>query len=387
MNRQSPFAAAPVLVAFLAACGGATTSHSTTPAPAASSASASASNVATSPASMAHTASSEGANPVPRIQWGLVMHGGAGTITRENMTPELERQIQGKMTEAMRAGYAVLRDGGSSVDAVVAAITVLENSPLFNAGKGAVFTAEGTNTLDSSIMDGFALTAGAVAGVEHVANPIQLARLVMTKSPHVLLAGAGAEEFARTQGIPMVDPSYFYTENRWRALQRVKEQEKADTVSLRDGAPTGEAPMETISHIDKFGTVGVVALDRQGHIAAGTSTGGMTNKKWGRVGDSPIIGAGTYAGPNCGVSGTGWGEFYIRNVVAYDICARMKYEHIPLERAAHEVIWEELEAQEPETGGIISLDGEGHVVMMFNTPGMYRGYVDQDGKVTTAIYK
>jgi beta-aspartyl-peptidase (threonine type) len=302
---------------------------------------------------------------VPRIEWGLVMHGGAGTITRAQMTPELEADYRSTMERAMRAGHAALRDGGSSLDAVVATINILEDSPLFNSGKGAVFTAEGTNSLDASIMDGATLRAGAVAGVTRVKNPITLARLVMEESPHVLLAGAGAEEFARLQGVEMVDPAYFHTDTRWRQLQEAKRVERGEEAG-------GSAAGDPSSHASKFGTVGVVALDRQGGLAAGTSTGGMTNKKWGRIGDSPIVGAGTYAGPSCGVSSTGWGEYFIRNVVAYDICARMEYKGITLERAAHEVIMERLEAQEPETGGIVSLDSAGHVVMMFNSQGMYR---------------
>ena len=298
----------------------------------------------------------------PEIEWGLVVHGGAGTITRESMTPELEAQYRAKLTEAMQAGYRALAGGGSSLDAVVATITVLEDSPLFNAGKGAVFTAEGRNELDASIMYGPTLEAGAVAGVTTVRSPITLARRVMEASPHVLLAREGAETFAREQGLEMVDPSYFYTERRWQQLQEAQEDEK-------------------------MGTVGVVALDRNGAIAAGTSTGGMTNKRWGRIGDSPIIGAGTYAGARCGVSSTGWGEFFIRNVVAYDVCARMKYKNISLQQAAHEVIMQELESQEPDTGGIIALDADGHVVMMFNTAGMYRGYIDSEGEVVTEIYQ
>lgn len=298
----------------------------------------------------------------PRIRWGLVMHGGAGTITPESMTPDLEAQFRDKMTEAMRAGHQVLAGGGSSLDAVVAVIVVLEDSPLFNAGKGAVFTADGTNSLDASIMSGSTLEAGAVAGVTTVRNPITLARRVMDASPHVLLAGAGAERFADEEGIERVDPSYFHTDRRWRQLEAAREAEK-------------------------HGTVGVVALDRTGAIAAGTSTGGTTNKKWGRVGDSPIIGAGTYAGDRCGVSATGKGEYFIRNVVAYDICARMEYKGITLREAAEEVIMQRLEAQADDTGGVVALDGAGHVVMTFNTSGMYRGYVNEDGVIVTEIYR
>ncbi len=316
----------------------------------------------------------------PRIEWGLVMHGGAGTITRSSMTPEVEREFTETMEVAMQAGHAVLREGGGSLDAVIATITVLEESPLFNAGRGAVFTADGTNSLDASIMYGPTLAAGAVAGVTHVKSPITLARAVMEHSPHVMLAGAGAEEFAMLHDIELVDPSYFYTEHRWRALERAREAEKTGN----DDAAA--APGRSVN-AHRFGTVGVVALDRTGAIAAGTSTGGMTNKKWGRIGDSPVIGAGTYANDNCGISATGWGEYFIRNVVAYDICARMKYRDISLQQSAHEMIMEQLEAQEPETGGIVGLDGDGNIVMVFNSPGMYRGYVGADGIVHTAIYR
>jgi L-asparaginase / beta-aspartyl-peptidase len=322
------------------------------------------------------------------IEWGLVVHGGAGTITPENMTPELEAEYRGAMEEAMRAGHAVLRDGGSSLDAVVAAIQVFEDSPLFNSGRGAVFTAEGTNSMDASIMYGPTLAAGAIAGVMHVRHPISLAREVMEASPHVMLSGEQAEEFGELRGVEMVDPSYFHTERRWQQLQDAKAREAA---SQANGAGTeglaADRPAIDDGNASKFGTVGVVALDREGAIAAGTSTGGMTNKKWGRIGDSPIIGAGTYAGPECGVSATGWGEYFIRNVVAYDICARMDYKEITLAQAAHEVIMERLEAQEPETGGIVSLDGDGNISMTFNSAGMYRGYVDADGEPVTAIYR
>ena len=331
------------------------------------------------PAAVASAAPSSDA---PRIDWGLVMHGGAGTITRESMTPAMERQFTETMEAAMRAGHAVLRDGGSSLDAVVATINVLEDSPLFNAGRGAVFTAEGTNSLDASIMYGPTLAAGAVAGVTRVTNPIPLARAVMERSPHVLLSGAGAEEFARLRGIELVDPSWFYTEHRWRALEEARRAEQGGGDDDASQAGAGRS-----SNAAKFGTVGVVAMDRTGAIAAGTSTGGMTNKKWGRIGDSPVIGAGTYASADCGVSATGWGEYFIRNVVAYDICARAKYLGIPVEESARRMIMEQLEAQEPETGGIVALDGDGRVVMMFNSPGMYRGWVGADGMPHTAIYR
>ena len=322
-------------------------------------------------------APSSGVVAADRLEWGLVLHGGAGTVQRGSLTPEREREYRGAMEAALRAGHAELARGGSALDAVVAAITIMEDNPLFNAGRGAVFTAEGTNSLDAGIMDGATLRAGAVAGVMRVKNPIQLARLVMEQSPHVMLSGAGAEEFAELRGLELVDPSYFYTEGAWRALERVRERERRER-----GDTTG-----ALGSDQKFGTVGVVALDRQGNIAAGTSTGGMTNKRWGRIGDSPIIGAGTYANASCGISATGWGEYFIRNVVAYDVCARMRYRGIPLAQSARAMIMEQLEAQAPGTGGIIGLDGDGNVIATFNTSGMYHGWIDQDGRVRTGIYR
>jgi beta-aspartyl-peptidase (threonine type) len=298
-------------------------------------------------------------------EWVLVIHGGAGTILREEMTPEEEEAVRGAMTEALQAGTAVLERGGAGLDAVEAAIRVMEDSPLFNAGKGAVFTNAGTNELDASIMDGATGKAGAVTGVTHVKNPISLARLVMEKSPHVMLAGEGAEEFALEQGMELVPAAYFFTEDSWESLQRVREREReaAEPQSRRPDAV-------------HFGTVGAIALDRARNLAAGTSTGGMTNKRWGRIGDSPIIGAGTYAdnAMGCAVSGTGHGEFFIRNVVAYNICARKQHDEISLADAADQVIMEVLVAQDGD-GGVIALDREGNIAMPFNTPGMYRGHI------------
>jgi len=299
----------------------------------------------------------------PRIEWGLVLHGGAGTIPKEDRTPEREQAYRAGLAEALRAGHQVLQDGGASLDAVAAALVVLEDSPLFNAGKGAVFTADGTNTLDASIMDGATLRAGAVAGVTDVKNPILLARLVMEQSPHVMLSGAGAERFAREQGMPSMPREYFFTERRWKELQEVQAEERRD---------------------EKAGTVGAVALDRAGRLAAGTSTGGMTNKKWGRIGDSPVIGAGTYANARCAVSGTGWGEYYIRNAVAYDICARVEYAGVPIATAATDVVMTKLPRQQKDTGGVIAMDGDGRLVTPFNTAGMYRGWIDHDGRITVA---
>jgi L-asparaginase / beta-aspartyl-peptidase len=268
------------------------------------------------PSSQATSAASAGEAPVA-----IVIHGGAGTITRDAMTPEREREYTDRLTEALQAGHHILAGGGSSLDAVVAAINVMEDSPLFNAGRGAVFTAEGTNELDASIMEGATLNAGAVAGVKRVKNPINLARLVMEESPHVLMAREGAEHFGEQHRVEMVDPSYFHTDHRWEALQRALQR---DEISLSED----EVEVMQAEHPDDFklGTVGAVALDAQGNLAAGTSTGGMTAKRFGRIGDSPIIGAGTYAeNESCAVSATGHGEYFIRAAVAYDICARMKY--------------------------------------------------------------
>src|SRR5690606_33049898 len=324
----------------------------------------------------------------------IVIHGGAGTITRASMTPEMEAEYRAKLEEALRAGYAVLESGGTSLDAVVAAIGVMEDSPLFNAGKGAVFTSEGTNELDASIMDGATLEAGAVAGVKRVKNPITLARAVMERSPHVMMIGIGAETFAAEQGIELVEPEYFFTQRRWDALQRIKAQEAKAASDVHGSLPVvgpdaglALAPAEEPFPDDrKFGTVGAVALDRHGNLAAGTSTGGMTNKRFGRVGDAPIIGAGTYASQNCAVSATGHGEFFMRNVVAYDICARMAYTGVSLERAAHQVVMERL-VQQGGDGGIIAMDASGNYTLTFNSEGMYRGYVGPDGRTTVAIYR
>ena len=318
------------------------------------------------PALQAPTVDGRESDAGPRVEWGMVIHGGAGTILRERMTPEVEQEYRTALTESLRAGHRVLQDGGSSLDAVIAAIVPLEDSPLFNAGRGAVFTADGVNSLDASIMDGATLRAGAVAGVTDVKNPILLARLVMEKSPHVMLSGSGAERFAREQGIPSTPKEWFFTERRWKELQDAKAAEARPA--------------------DSHGTVGAIALDRSGRLAAGTSTGGMTNKKWGRIGDSPIIGAGTYANARCAVSGTGWGEYFIRNAVAYDICARVEHGNVPMARAAADVIMTKLPQQEKDTGGVIAMDGEGHIATPFNTAGMYRGWIDSTGAVTVAIF-
>ena len=302
----------------------------------------------------------------------LVIHGGAGVIKRE-MSPAREKAVRAALTQALQKGYAQLKSGKTAVDAVAAAITVLEDDPNFNAGKGSVFTHDGRNELDAAIMDGATLGAGSVAGVHRVKNPILLARAVMEKSDHVMLVGDGAEEFARTVGVDMVEPSYFRTEERWQQLQKAL-KEDADKVKHSD--------VETAKH---FGTVGAVALDAEGHLAAGTSTGGMTDKRWGRVGDSPIIGAGTYANSGCAVSGTGWGEYYLRTVAAHEICMRVTQMRVPLRRAAAEVINQEIPSM-GGNGGAIALDGNGTIAMPFNTDGMYRGWIGADGMPHVAIY-
>ena len=312
--------------------------------------------------------------------FGIVIHGGAGTILKENLSDSLETAYKAKLKEAISTGYEILKNGGSSLDAVTHTINIMEDSPLFNAGKGAVFTHEGSNELDASIMDGATLNAGAVAGVKHIKNPINLALDVMQKSEHVMLYGAGAEKFAQTLGYKMMDTSYFYTQNRYESLQKVLEKEKAKNekkVSFED-------PFIKNS---KFGTVGCAALDKHGNLAAGTSTGGMTNKRWNRIGDAPIIGAGTYAkNATCAVSSTGWGEYFIRSVVAYDISALMEYKGMTLQEAAREVIQKKIPALGGD-GGIVAIDKDGNVAMEFNTSGMYRATMNSKGDLIIKIYK
>jgi beta-aspartyl-peptidase (threonine type) len=303
----------------------------------------------------------------------IAVHGGAGTMNRADLTPELEAEIRAALDAAIDAGDAVLRAGGPALDAVSAAVVVLEDSPHFNAGKGAVFNADGINELDASIMDGATLRAGAVAGLHRVRNPIRLARAVMEQSRHVMLIGDGAEAFARTVGVELVDPGYFRTEHRWEALQKARAAEK-------EGAST---PLPSSAY---FGTVGAVALDAQGRLAAATSTGGMTNKRWGRVGDAPILGAGTYANAHCAVSATGWGEFFIRLAVAHDICARIEYRGDGVAEAAGEVVMKRVPALGGD-GGVIALDAEGEISMPFNTAGMYRAWRKPDGSRGRAIFR
>ena len=313
----------------------------------------------------------------------IVIHGGAGTILKANMSLEQETAYREKLSEALQTGYAVLQNGGSSLDAVVATIQVMEDSPLFNAGIGAVFTSEETNELDSSIMDGSTRNAGSVAGVKTIKSPIAAARLVMESSPHVMMVGRGAETFARENGLEMVENSYFRTERRLRQLKRAQQNESQASV-FPYGSEVGDSLLSPGA--DRFGTVGAVALDRVGNIAAGTSTGGMTNKRFGRVGDAPIIGAGTYAdNATCGVSATGHGEYFIRGVIAHDVAARMAYARETLQQAAETVIMETL-GEMGGTGGLIALDREGNIAMPFNTEGMYRGYIDSAGNEVILIY-
>jgi L-asparaginase / beta-aspartyl-peptidase len=313
----------------------------------------------------------------------IVVHGGAGTLRKQNMSPELEKQYTDKLTEALQAGYDTLKKGGTSLDAVVTSIRILEDSPLFNAGKGSVFTADGKNEMDASIMDGKTGMAGAVAGVHTIKNPITAARCVMEKSPHVMMVGKGAEEFAKQCNCMFADSLYFFDQKRWDQLMKIKKEEQ---IKLSD--TTGSLIPESNNFYDKkFGTVGIVALDQYGNLAAGTSTGGMSNKKYGRVGDSPIIGAGTYANnKTCAVSCTGHGEFFIRSVVAYDISALMEYKGLSLAQAAEEVVMKKLKELKAE-GGLIAIDSQGNIVMPFNTEGMYRGYMKSNGEKKVLIFR
>lgn len=329
----------------------------------------------------------------PRL--GFIIHGGAGVITRGSLTPEKEKEFRDKLSEAVLAGYKALQAGKSSLDAVEIAIRILEDSPLFNAGKGAVFTNDGKNELDASIMDGKTQTAGAVAGLRRVKNPITLARAVMEKSPHVMMIGDGAEKFAAEQKIELVDAKYFWTQHRWDALQQIlkEEAEKKEKVkSIKENTGLDELRVEANTRryseepLNKFGTVGAVALDKNGNLAAGTSTGGMTNKKYGRVGDAPIIGAGTYASnESCAVSATGWGEFFIRLGVARDVCAQMEYMAHPIQKAADDVIKRKLQKSGGD-GGVVAMDRFGNMGISFNSEGMYRAYINIKGEPVVEIY-
>jgi beta-aspartyl-peptidase (threonine type) len=321
----------------------------------------------------------------------LVIHGGAGTILRKNMTNEKEKAYRDKLEKVLRSGMKALKEGKTSVEAVELVIKLMEDSPLFNAGKGAVFNSKGLQEMDASIMSGADLNAGAVAGVQHIKNPITAARMVMEKSKHVMLSGQGAEDFAKEQEIELVEPKYFYSEERYRQLKNAIKRAEAEKDGKESTKPVdkedGKQGSVWSKESEKFGTVGAVALDYKGNLAAGTSTGGMTNKKYGRIGDSPIIGAGTYANnKTCAVSCTGHGEYFIRNVVAYDVAAIMDYQNKSLKEAAEYVVNTKLKEQSA-SGGLIALDAKGNVAMPFNTKGMYRGVIYEDGRVEVKIYE
>lgn len=332
------------------------------------------------------TGSMQAGNETPSIdqrkmqnqKFGLVIHGGAGTIERSTMTPDKEGEYRAGLDRALKAGYEILKSGGSSLDATEAAVRVLEDDPHFNAGKGAVFTSAGTNEMDAAVMDGKTLAAGAVATLKHIKNPVSLARLVMEKSGHVMMDGEGAEAFAKENGIELVDQKYFFTQERWEALQKMKAAAK------HPAGGAGKAFL--ITDQDRHGTVGAVALDQHGNLAAATSTGGTTNKRPGRVGDSPVIGAGTYANnETCAVSATGDGEYFIRASVGHDISALMEYRKLSLKDAAETVL--DKVAKLGGTGGLIAIDHQGNIALPFNTAGMYRGHVDSSEKFVVEIYK
>ncbi|MBI5267054.1 MAG: isoaspartyl peptidase/L-asparaginase [candidate division Zixibacteria bacterium] len=300
--------------------------------------------------------------------FGIVIHGGAGTILREKLTAELEAEFRQGLVESLSAGYEILNAGGTSLDAVQKAVTIMEDNPLFNCGRGAVFTYEGKHSMDAALMDGRTLAVGAVAGVRQIKNPIVLARLVMEQLPHILLAGEGAEEFAQANGIALMPDDYFYTERRWKNLLETRASATTD-------------------HETSHGTVGAVALDRSGNLAAATSTGGMTNCRYRRIGDTPIVGAGTYANnKTCAVSTTGHGEFFMRGVISYDLSAMIEYRGMTLADAAAHAIHHRL-ADIGGSGGLIAIDGRGNFALPFNTPGMYRGFFMDGGKAETAIFR
>jgi L-asparaginase / beta-aspartyl-peptidase len=328
----------------------------------------------------------------PAHRWSIVVHGGAGVIERASLTPEQEAQYRAAMQRALDTGSGILERGGSSLDAVEAVIREMEDDPLFNAGRGAVFTAEGRNELDASIMDGRNRAAGSVAGLIRTRHPISAARAVMEASPHVMLIGEGAEAFARSRNLEAVDPSYFFTERRWQQLEDYLRRNNLPIPQRPAGAPPAPQSYNDETPDDhQFGTVGVVALDTRGDIAAGTSTGGTTGKRWGRVGDAPIIGAGTYAQNGvCGVSATGTGEFFIRVGVARDICARMEFNNESAQQAADRVIAEvgatTNTAGAAGDGGVIVLDGRGNYAWAMNTPGMYRASLSAGGEPVVQIF-
>ncbi len=323
----------------------------------------------------------------------LAVHGGAGTILKSEMTAELENEYRSGLENSLKIGWAILRKNGAALDAVEAAVAELENFPLFNAGRGAVFTHEGKNELDAAIMDGANQKAGAVASLKNVVNPIKLARLVMEKTEHILLGGDGANEFAREMNVEFALDDYFYTEHRYQQLLQAREVGKVQldhAETMENGKwKTENETLNSESEIlnsKPIGTVGAVACDFSGNLAAATSTGGMTNKKFGRIGDTPIIGAGTYAdNKTCAVSCTGHGEFFMKTLTAYDVSARMKYKNSSLKDAAHEVI-ENLRSIGGE-GGLIAVDALGNITLPFNSDGMYRGFMTADGEMTIEIYR
>lgn len=329
------------------------------------------------------TLSYAGFSQAAETPFAIAIHGGAGTIEKSRFTPEQEKQYRAKLAEAVETGYKVLAKGGESLDAVTAAINVLENSPYFNAGRGAVYTYDGAHELDASIMDGRDRQAGAVAGVKHIENPINLARLVMEESVHVMLSGQGAEEFAKEQGVPLIENNVFDTENRYKSLLKAKEKlDKAKATSKDYQAAHTALPVNY-----KMGTVGAVALDKNGNLAAGTSTGGMTAKRFGRIGDAPVIGAGTFAeNDSCAVSATGHGEYFIRYNVAADICARVKYKNKTIAEAGDEVINGVLKPI-GGTGGVIIVDNKGNISLPFNTSGMYRASKSNTQATYVGIFK
>jgi len=317
------------------------------------------------------------------VPFAIAIHGGAGTIKKERFTPEKEAAYRAKLQESVEAGYAILENGGTSLDALTASINILENSPFFNAGKGAVYTHDETHEMDASIMEGKNRQAGAVAGVKHIENPINLARLVMDESVHVMLSGDGAETFAQSQGIKLVSNNIFDTEHRYKSLQRAKAKMKKAKETNKDY----QAAHQSLAVEYKVGTVGAVALDKYGNIAAGTSTGGMTNKRFGRIGDAPVIGAGTFAdNASCAVSATGHGEYFIRYNVAADICARVQYQGKTIEQAGNEVIHDVLKPV-GGTGGVIIIDAKGNISLPFNTKGMYRASKAHGQKTYVGIFK
>ena len=334
-------------------------------------------------------ASAQAPAPAPH-KWAIVMHGGAGVIERSSMSPEAERDYRAGMNEAITAAGAALDKGGSATDAVLAALELLEDNPLFNAGRGAVFAADGTNQLDAAIMDGATMKAGAVADVQRTRHPIALARAVMDQSPNVMMIGPGADAFAAHVGLEQVPPSFFFTERRWQSLEKELKAKGMPVPQRPAGAPPAPAaPLVFFEQPDahKYGTVGIAVLDTHGNIAAGTSTGGVTAKQWNRVGDSPVIGAGTYASnSSCAVSTTGTGEYFIRLTVARTICALVEYKHMPLQAAVDDVVQRQLAAIHGD-GGVIAITPDGQMAWSFNTPGMFRAKLVEGGTPQIGIYR